>query len=47
MFGSLVRDGHHIQVADALNSDTFEAFLEKLQTIYPPPPQKRAMCGAY
>ena len=34
MFGALGKDGHHIQVADALNSDTFVAFLKKLQTIY-------------
>ena len=30
MFGALGKDGHRIQAADALNSDTFMAFLKSL-----------------
>ena len=35
MFGALGKDGHHIQVADALNSDNFIDFLKSLLEIYP------------
>ena len=29
MFGALGKDGHHIQVADALNPDTFISLFEE------------------
>ena len=35
MFGALGKDGHYMQVADALNSDAFMAFLKSLLKIYP------------